>query len=263
MLKVAGSSIVTLNQTNVSEKGPLALTDGSLVRATGSFFFDDFRAIKKLLHDTASFLDIWAKFKGKPIRAAAESIEHIKTDSREERKARDQKAAEIKMQAARAEAENKASTGQYNLLAELTGTFFGEVVECGVILGAAPANSHLVRAFLDPAHLRPNASFVFERYGARTRANFTIIGTVCRIGWLEDLYLSEAEASGAASMMGSSIASSSPEPRTAFRQAHTMWLQLRRTMMAGSDELSVFLSPIAVLRDLPLEDAVADAKATA
>lgn len=250
-LKLVEPTTVDLTETNVVSEASAAMGAGNLITASGWFFFDDFRATRRLLNDAATYMELQAKINAAPLQELASSLARAKKDNSNERRMLDQAAAQQKANAAAIEANQSAKVAQFKLMADITKTLFGDMVECGVVLGD-DVDGHMVRAVLDPAQLRPSTQFALDRYGPRTKARFTVVGTVCRVGWEEDLHLSVSEELAAAAEEGDTLSAPKEEPKKAFLQAQTAALKARRLMMAGGDDRSVFVSPLAVFRGIPV-----------
>ncbi|WP_437980421.1 DUF6414 family protein [Sorangium sp. So ce117] len=247
--------IVAISPSNVRSVAERALQSGTLVSATGAFFFDDFGAIKKLLDDAATYIDLQTRVNIVPLLNKAASLEKMKEDDARDHRAVDEEVKKLRLEATEKATAISTQVEQFKLMSQMVESFFKSSVECGVISGV-PSNGSgaLVRAFLDTSHLRASANFMLDRYGARTHAQFTIVGTVCRLGWSDELYLSQEESWAAKAVGGERIPTATVDaPRTAFRQAQMVGLKVRRMLMAGSDTSSVFLAPLAVFRRVPLE----------
>jgi hypothetical protein len=242
-----------ITDTDAREVAPKVLRDGHLVVASGAFLFDDFRAIQKTLRTVATFLEQMSTLKAGPFKAAAEVLQGMKTEGAAQRRQMQDTLQQTRLTAAAAEAESKTTVKSFNLMAEMVKTAFGDTVECGVVLGENASNSILVRALLDPMHLRPGAAYVFERYGSRTLAPFTIIGTVARVGWMSDEHIFQSPNAAATETLAGAGVERLAELREHLRAAQHQWVELRRTMMADGDERSVFLTPLAVFRNLPVD----------
>ncbi|MCC6555889.1 MAG: hypothetical protein IT372_23245 [Polyangiaceae bacterium] len=99
------------------------------------------------------------------------------------------------------------------------------------------------------------------RYGSRSEARFTILGTVARVGWKEPFFFTDEErraargvtisAQGAPSGTKSEPATPATTPRGVIWQTQAIADKVRGLMMSGGDATSVFVVPLAIYRVVP------------
>ncbi|WP_437485624.1 hypothetical protein WME75_01370 [Sorangium sp. So ce1014] len=188
-----------------------AISSGQFVLARGPFFYNDFKWLRSLT-------DIWLKW---------QKVNHEANPPTKE-------------QRLEAEATKKSIIVSW----ALSDFAFGDSIECGVALGQSE-NGLLVKAVLDRVHMRLTSEGIIGRFGTKTHCHFTVLGTVARVGWHDDVTIIE------------NLTAVLDEDTQAFKKSiegvQEMAVNIRRNM-DGGDRHSVHLMPLAVYRTSTLQD---------
>jgi hypothetical protein len=134
-----------------------AITTGQFVRASGPFFYSDFKWLKAIS-------DVWWKWQ--------KSNHEMTPPTKEERTASDAL---------------KKSMAHTWMLSEFA---FADALECGVALGQED-DGLLVKSVLGREHMRLSSEAFIGRYGTKTHCHFTMLGSVARLGWYGDVSIIE------------------------------------------------------------------------
>lgn len=207
---------LTVDDATARKESARALSSGALVRATGRFFCDDFRWLQDEMARMAVVTKIWAELTGDP--AAAKMLPPAE---------------------------------QFEGLGKLVAILYGDSIECGAALGDGTSGL-LVRAAVTRAALRQPPEVLLERYGNRSQSRFTMVGTVSRLGWSEPVYLTNGERDASA-MGGFSPLNPSASPLLGMQSAQGAMMALRRQLFAGYEERSVYIAPLAIYREIPMQ----------
>lgn len=182
-----------------------ALLNGQFVRAQGPFFYNDLTWLKE-------FSGVWEK--------GQEALNKSTPTTKEE------------------QASFKATKESLKNTWPVVDFAFGKSIECGVALGQ-PDDGLLVKAVLDPKHLRLDSASFIGMYGTKTRCNFTILGTVARVGWQQGVELIDK------------LSITTDEGLQAFKKTieatQEMAVNIRRSASGGAEH-SVYVMPLAVYR---------------
>lgn len=231
-----------------------ALDSGALVRATGSVFVDDFAWIDSSTREMASIIDLQIVFSTMGEHATLGALKELKPTSSKERQAIDELRRNQSAAIATAKAGVEAQKMVATTLADIVKRVFGDQVECGVVLGAESPRV-LVRGLLNRDALREPMSKFIERYGMRSRAKFSILGTVARLGWQQQSDVGEDEP--VAVMSGANEGAGVPAVegaslRPVIREFQGKLDHVRRMIMSGGGATSAFVTPLAIYRSIPL-----------
>ncbi|MEO5727477.1 MAG: hypothetical protein ABI134_18225, partial [Byssovorax sp.] len=252
-----GENVVELSDSaDVKAAATSALAEGRIVRATGTFFLDDFGWIRTSLDSLPKYFDLQERQQRAEAETQLAAFDALKA-SGAQRNQIEAKKQELKAQIAANAANVKAQLGSYVMLSELVTAMYGDGVECGVALsGSSPV---AIRGVLDRTWLRESGSILVQRYGSRSSVGFTIVGLVTRLSWSERIHLSEEERKGWEMMQKKqSPSESSNESMSsahgAVGAAQAVMERMRDMLMSRSNEQAVFVSPLAIYRSIALPE---------
>jgi hypothetical protein len=252
-----GEHIVDLDDgKDVKVAANSALSGGKLVRATGTFFLDDFGWIRASLNNLPKFFDLQERQQRVEFETQLAIFDALKTSGAQRNQVEAEK-QKLKAKMAATSAHTKAQLGMYTLLTELVTAMYGDGVECGVALsGTSPI---AVRGVLDRTWLREAGPTLIQRYGSRSSVGFTIVGLVTRLSWSERMHLSDEERKGwemvqeqQASGEESSVSTTSV--RGAVGAAQAIMESMHEMLMSRSAEQAIFVSPLAIYRPVALPE---------
>lgn len=158
-----------------------AMEKGHIVVGSGPFFYEDVNWLRSSMKTAMAFDEL-------PI-INLEKVKHLIPNGKEETALKKQLIENHTFQQKQYEHQKK----YLEAIVSATEQLLANSVTCGVVLGDPRDEALFLNASLDRNYLRPNARLFNEHYGTRTRAKFTLIGTVSGIGWHEELYLSAEE----------------------------------------------------------------------
>lgn len=201
------------------------------MRATGTLFLDDFGGIGASLSASPKYFDVMETFSTVGAKATLEALSAIKPGGKEQRREVEQEKLKQRAAIAAAAAQMKGLRETFTVLGSAVEAFFGEAVECGVVLDGEPPT--LVRSLLDRTWLREPMPSLIQRYGTRSAAQFTIIGTVTKASWIAAPKLSDEERAAAAGVRVREDSDAEPAKvesnsiRAAILAAQTVFEQVR------------------------------------
>ena len=255
-----GANIIDLNGNGeVKGTATSALADGRIVRATGTFFLDDFGWIRTSLDNVPRYVDLQVRQQRVPLETQLAGLEAVKSSGSKRNEIESQK-QNLKAQIAAISTNVKAQLDVYRVLSELVTAIYGDRVECGVALpGSSPV---AIRGVLDRTWLRQPGPTLVERYGSRSSVGFTIVGLVTRLSWSERIHLSDEERKGWASgrqkqAPGDSSNEVTTSARGAIGMAQAILEGMQETLMSRGDEEAIFVSPFAIYRGVAMPEASA------
>ena len=257
--------IVDLEAKTARQQAQVALEGGGLVRARGRLFVDDSKWLQENLRSIMTFFSLKEKSEKAQADQAKSITDTLLQSAKAQAKTNEQRRqidAMAKQTIEKLSAATASQTAGYELYAEMTSALFQGSLECGVLLEAEDVVPTVVRAPLDREFLRENMNTFVDRYGTRSHVEFVLLGTVSRLGWQGEYYLSDVEKEAAnavklgedAATEPSDLGKSQKDPRQAVWQAQAMVVKFRRMLTAGHDKDSIFLSPLALYRELPVSD---------
>lgn len=259
------ADIMNLDAVTVREQTERAIQAGGLVCVRGKLFVDDSQWLQENLKTIVDFYSHKEKLDKVQSDQAAKISSVLLQSAKSQARSPEQK-TQLKNLEKQTEAQlhalSQAPTisAQYDLFLQMLSAFWQNSLECGVSL-ETPGLSTFVRAPLDRKFLRENMSTFVDRYGTRSSVDFVLLGTVSRLGWQGEHYLNEGEkmaanavSLGTAAAGSQAIANNSNDPRQAAWFAQSVVVKMRRLVTAGHDKDSIFLSPLALYREIPVTD---------
>ncbi len=252
-LERLGSNVVQLTAKNLRDQTDRAFRDGTIVTAAGPLFIDDFGGIGSSLSASPKYFEMLEKFSTVEPTVALEALAAVKPQGKDQRQQVEVEKQKRRAAIAATQAQVRGLRDTFTSLGAAVETFFGDAVECGVVLDGD--YSALVRCLLDRSWLREPTASLIQRYGTRSAAHFTIIGTVTKASWIAPPRLTDEECAAAASLhvgtQPSEPTSIAPNSiRGAILAAQTVFEQLREMVMTVGSGDSVSVAPVVVFRNL-------------
>lgn len=254
-LETLEANIVDLNLATLREQTDSAFERGTLVQASGPLFLDDYGSIAGQLSGSSKYFDIMELFSTADAKTTLEALTTMKPEGKDQRMKVEAAKAEKRAAIAAAAAQTKGLRETFTALGSAVDAFYGDAVECGVVLdGDEPA---LVRSLLDRSWLREPMPSLIQKYGTRSAARFTIIGTVTKASWITPPQLSQEERAAAESVRPGGASSGVTKIETnsvrgAVHAAQAVFEKVREmvTTIGVGDDVSI--APVVVFRNLDI-----------